>query len=232
MLRGEIGTPLTLTIYRENGGEYEWFEVDLIRDEIRVDSLSLDFLETGDKTVAYLKLDRFGERTYDEWNNAVSEILLRKQGIDGVILDLRNNPGGYFNEAIHVASEFVKNGVIVSEKGRASGHEFRATGNGRLTDVPVVVLTNRGSASSSEIVAGALRDNKRAQLVGTSTFGKGLIQERIELVNDAGLNVTVARWMLPNGEWIGEEGINPDVEVENDTETEEDEVLEKALSLF
>jgi carboxyl-terminal processing protease len=159
----------------------------------------------------------------------VEQIVKRGEGVAGVILDLRNNPGGYFGEAIHVASEFVKQGVIVSEQGRGEKRDFSASGDGRLTNLPVILLVNQGSASSSEIVAGALRDNLGAKLVGERTFGKGLIQERIELKNDAGLTITIAKWVLPSGKWIGEDGLAPDIEATDEAETEEDEVLETAL---
>ncbi len=233
VLRGKVGTELELTVFRENYNNNEPFEVKITREEIKVDSVTLEYKDLPDgRRVGYLGLSRFSERTYDEWNEAVGDLVVNKKQLAGVILDLRNNPGGYFNEAIHVASEFIADGVVVTEKGRETSRDYRATGGGRLTDMKVIVLVNGGSASSSEIVAGALRDNKRATLVGSKTFGKGLIQERIDLVNDAALNVTVAQWMLPGGDWLDKEGIEPDVVVEEDRETPADEVLDQALSMF
>jgi carboxyl-terminal processing protease len=231
VLRGEIGTQVTVTLYREGYNDDLPFEVAVVRDEIKVDSLTLEWREVGGKQVAYMSLSRFSERTYTEWNEMVDEIVERGEGVAGVILDLRNNPGGYFGEAIHVASEFIDKGVVVSEQGLSGKRDFPTSGKGRLTKMPVIVLVNKGSASSSEIVAGALRDNLGARLVGEQTFGKGLIQERIGLKNDAGLTVTIAKWVLPSGEWIGEEGLAPDLEATNEAETEEDEVLEAALGM-
>ena len=232
VLRGKIGTTVTIMIYRENYNNGEPFEVTITREEIKVDSVKLEYLTLPDgRQVAHLKLSRFSERTFTEWNLAVDQ-LVNRENLAGVILDLRNNPGGYFSEAIHVASEFIGDGVVVTEKGKTRSNDYRASGGGRLTKTKVITLVNGGSASSSEIVAGALRDNKRTTLVGTKTFGKGLIQERIDLINDAALNVTVAQWMLPGGQWLNKEGIEPDVEVEQDYETETDEILERALTLF
>lgn len=234
-LRGEIGSKVVLTLYREGYNDNAPFEVEITREEILVDSLTWEIMERDDKKYAYMKLSRFGERTYDEWNEAVNAIAAQKDELSGVILDLRNNPGGYFNEAIHVASEFVKDGVVVIEKNKTTSRDYNASGKGRLTDIPLVVLVNGGSASSSEIVAGAIRDHQRGKLVGSKTFGKGLIQERLELINDAGLNVTVAQWMLPGGDWLDQNGIEPDVMVEaNNTQQEGvvDNVLERAFSVF
>ncbi|MBQ6437966.1 S41 family peptidase [bacterium] len=232
-LRGAVGTKVVLSVVRDGYNENQPFEVELVRAVIKVDSVKLDFKQdAAGREIAYIQLTRFGEQTYKEWNSSVTKILAHQPKIAGVILDMRNNPGGYFAEAIHVASEFVADGVVVREKGKTSDDAYTASGNGRLTSVPVVVLVNGGSASSSEIVAGALRDHKRAQLVGETTFGKGTVQERLPLVNDAGLNVTIGQWMLPSGQWINEDGISPDVEVKNDPDTPEDEILERALTLF
>lgn len=233
VLRGDPGTDIVITVYREDYNNGEPFEVTLTREEIKVKSVTLEYKDLPDgRRVGYVKLSRFSERTYQEWNEAIGDLVANKKQLAGVILDLRNNPGGYFNEAIHVASEFITDGKVVLEKGPNTANEYDATGNGRLTDVKLVLLINGGSASSSEIVAGALRDHHRATLVGTKSFGKGLIQERISLINDAALNVTIAQWMLPGGDWIDKKGIEPDIEVEQDYETEADEVLEKALTLF
>lgn len=233
VLRGKKGTEVIMTLFREDYNENKPFEVKIIRDEIIINSVELSFEERAGSQFAYLQLNRFGERTFDEWNLAVSEILLKKGAVKGMILDLRNNPGGYFNESIHVASEFIKDGVVVTQKGRFNSQSYSATGKGRLVGMPLVILINKGSASSSEIVAGALRDNVQAILVGEETFGKGLIQERIDLKNGAGLNVTIAKWMLPSGDWIHDNGLKPDHEIKNDPETEEiDEVVEKAIELL
>lgn len=227
VIRGPKGSPVTLTLARE--GATEPIEVTIYRDEIIVESVTLEFVEHAGKRVAHLKLSRFGERTQDEWDRAVSEILSQRTSIDGVVLDMRNNPGGFFNGAIDIASEFIENGVVVTQKDRLISQDFEAIGKARLKDIPVEVLVNKGSASASEIVAGAIRDRLGAKLVGTQTFGKGTVQDRRELSNGAGIHITVARWMLPGGDWIHEEGIPVDIEVEQDFDTEADEQLLRAI---
>jgi len=229
-IRGPKGTPVILTLARE--GEQEPIEVTIIRDEIIVKSAELEFVEHNGKKVAHIKLSRFGERTNGEWDQLVGEILKNRSQISGIVLDMRNNPGGFFDGAIDVASEFVSSGVVVTQKGQFSEQEFKARGNARLKNIPIEVLVNRGSASASEIVAGALRDQLGAQLIGEKTFGKGTVQDRRELSNGGGLHVTIARWLLPKGDWIHDEGIPVDVEVKDDPETEADEQLQKAIEVI
>lgn len=234
VLRAKEKTPVRITLFRKDYNENVPFEVEIVRDEIKVDSIKLDFLNmvNGGK-VAHLKVSTFGERTFEEWENAVKEILVDPE-IEGIVLDLRNNPGGLFNEALHIASEFIADGVLVKQEGRRArdNRDYQASGKARLDKYPVVVLVNGGSASSSEIVAGALRDRKGAKLVGTKTFGKGLVQERVELKNKGGLHVTIAKWKLPNGDWIQKEGIPVDIEVKNDPDQpDKDLMLEKAIEV-
>lgn len=229
-IRGERGTPVTLTLLRE--GAKEPIEVTIIRDEIVVKSAELEFVEQGGKKVAHITLSRFGERTNGEWDQVVDTILKNRPQLAGIILDMRNNPGGFFDGAIDIASEFIPSGVVVSQKGQFTEQSYRARGRARLKNIPVEVLVNRGSASASEIVAGALRDQLGSRLVGEKTFGKGTVQDRRELSNGGGLHVTIARWLLPKGDWIHEEGIPVDVEVKDDPETEIDEQLQKAIEIL
>lgn len=229
-IRGPKGTPVVLTLARE--GAQEPIEVTIVRDEIIVKSAELEFVEHNGKKVAHIKLSRFGERTNGEWDQLVGEILKNRSQISGIVLDMRNNPGGFFDGAIDVASEFVPSGVVVTQKGQFSEQEFKARGNARLKNIPVEVLVNRGSASASEIVAGALRDQLGSKLIGEKTFGKGTVQDRRELSNGGGLHVTIARWLLPKGDWIHDEGIPVDVEVKDDPETEADEQLQKAIEVI
>ncbi len=230
VLRGKKGTKVTVTFYREDYNNNLPFEVKITRDEIVIKSAELEFIDQDDgQQIAVLTLSRFGERTAEEWNTAVSQIVAKKGKVKGVILDLRNNPGGYLSEAIHIASEFIGKGIVVTQQGKDETQVFEASGKGRLTNIPVTVVVNGGSASSSEIVAGALRDRLQAKLVGEKTFGKGLVQERVDLPNDAGLNVTISKWMTPGGSWIQEDGLKPDVEIEDDLETEVDEAIEAAI---
>ncbi len=230
VIRGPKDSPVILTLVRE--GESEPFEVTIHRGEIVVKSVELAFVEHAQKRVAHIQLRRFGERTLSEWDEVVAEILSQRNSIDGIVLDMRNNPGGFFDDAIYISSEFISSGVIVSQKDVAQQQDFKTRGKARLVDIPLEILVNRGSASASEIVAGALRDQLGAQLVGQQTFGKGTVQDRRELSNGGGVHITIARWLLPSGEWIHEEGIPVDVEVEQNYDTEVDEQLEKAIEVL
>ena len=230
VIRGPKGTPVVLTLLRE--GVDAPFEVSINRGEIIVESVTLEFVEHAGKRVAHLKVSRFGERTETEWDQAVTKILEQKNSIAGIVLDMRNNPGGFFEGAIDISSEFIDSGVVVSQKDRLLKQDYDTRGKARLSGIPVEVLVNKGSASASEIVAGALRDRLGAKLIGTKTFGKGTVQDRRELSNGAGIHITVARWMLPGGDWIHEEGIPVDVEIEADPESEADVQLQKAIEVL
>jgi carboxyl-terminal processing protease len=226
-IRGAKGTPVVLTLYRpDQGGEP--FEIEVNRGEIIVESVELEFVEHAGKKVAHLSVSRFGERTADEWDSSVIRIL-QEPNLTGVVLDMRNNPGGFFERAIVLASDFIRKGIVVTQQGKYSRKEYQSDGTGRLADYPTMVLVNRGSASAAEIVAGAVRDQIGARLVGEQTFGKGTVQDARTLDNGGGLHVTIARWMLPGGSWIHDEGIPVDIEVAQNPDTEEDEVLLKAI---
>jgi carboxyl-terminal processing protease len=220
LIRGPKGTVVKLELSRE-GGEKP-FTLSLTRETIVVKSVEVTFLESSKPgMVAHLKLLRFGERTNQEWQEAVEKIQKFKnsnaQNFKGVVLDLRNNPGGFLNGAVDIASEFLPEGIVVwQDKGNDGKESFSVNRKGQLTDVPLVVLVNNGSASASEIVAGALREKERARLVGEKTFGKGTIQEAQELSGGAGLHITIARWLLPSGKSIDKEGLKPDFEVKPD----------------
>ena len=227
-IRGKKGTKVTLTLLHRS--ETEPYEVEITRDTIIVPSVELELIDS----VAHLKLTRFGERTSEEWEPIVAEILdFCRTDCDGVILDLRNNPGGYLDLSVFVAAEFLPSGVVVQQEGANGAKElFSVNRRGQLTEIPLVVLINQGSASASEIVAGALQEYGRAQLVGETTFGKGTIQEAQDFPGGAGLHLTTARWLLPKGRSINKDGISPDVEVKDDLETEADEQLDKAVDLL
>lgn len=238
LIRGTKGTEVTLTIFRE--GEDEPRDVKLLRDTIIVKSvvLALKERENGQK-IAHLKLSRFGERTEGEWNEAVSEVL--SSGASGLVLDVRNNPGGFLDGAVFIASEFLDTGVVVlQENQRGERIPFGVERRGKILKLPMVVLINRGSASASEIVAGALQDRKRAKLVGEKSFGKGTIQEAQELSGGTGIHITTAKWLTPKGRWVNDsEGLLPDVKIEmpasrgepKDVEKDQDPQLDKALEL-
>lgn len=225
-IRGEKGTPVILTLYRE--GEVKSFDLTIVRDEIIVPSVELKFIEKDGKKIAHLELHKFGGRTDKEWIAKIAEIVATKPA--GVVLDLRNNPGGYLDGAVFVSSEFLTSGVVVKQEGRKSTETYSVDRKGSLTSIPLVVLVNKGSASASEITAGALQDNKRAQIIGDQSFGKGTVQEVQDLADGSSLHVTVAKWVLPSGRWIGKEGITPDIKIEDNFETKDiDEQLDKAV---
>lgn len=231
LIRGPKGTKIKLTLIHQ--GETEPYEVEIIRDKILVPSVELEFINYRNQEIAYLKLTRFGEKTEEEWLKAREEILNHQPKVAGLILDLRDNPGGYLSGSIFIASEFLTKGVIVQQEGSSGIKEtFSVNRQGKLTNIKMVVLVNKGSASASEIVAGALKDYQRATIVGEKTFGKGTIQEAQDLPGGSGLHVTTARWLLPKGESIDKNGITPDIEIKDNPETEKDEQFEKAKEVL
>lgn len=232
LIRGPKGSQVTLEIFRE--GEEETRTFTLTRDTIVVKSVELSFknTETG-KEVAIIKLSRFGERTKEEWEEAISDVISKDP--QALILDVRNNPGGFLEGAVFIASEFLESGdIVIQENAKKERSPFGVNRTGRLLDKQMVVLINKGSASASEIVAGALRDRDRAKLVGEKTFGKGTIQEAQDLPGGTGIHITVAKWLTPNGGWVNDtQGLEPDVKIEEDKEdSTRDPQLEKALELL
>ncbi|MEK7064479.1 MAG: S41 family peptidase [Patescibacteria group bacterium] len=226
-IRGRKGTTVILTIYREKDDQPK--DYVLVRDTINVPSVELTWVGK-DKKAAQIKVNRFGDKTLDEWNKAVSEVITR--GGRGVILDLRNNPGGYLQRAIDLGSEFIADGVIVQQQGKDSTESFGVDRRGRLYGMPLVVLVNRGSASAAEILAGALQERLGVKLVGEKTFGKGTVQEVLDLAGVAGVHITIAKWNLPSGKNIHKDGITPDVVVEyvaDEKNPLKDNQLDKAI---
>ncbi|MBM3209272.1 S41 family peptidase, partial [Candidatus Shapirobacteria bacterium] len=218
LIRGEKSTSVKLTLARD--GAEKPFEVTITRDAILVKSVEVQFIDNPRGKIAHLKLLRFGERTNEEWEEAIEEINNQKaksKNFRGVILDLRNNPGGFLQGAVYIASEFLDGGVVTwQDKGKSGKEDYRVNRKGRLTKEPLVILVNEGSASAAEIVAGALVELRKVKLVGQKTFGKGTIQEAQDLTRGAGLHLTVARWLLPSGKSIDKEGLKPDFEVKPD----------------
>lgn len=222
-IRGQKGTEVVLVITRDGKS----LEFKLKRESIKIKSVKYEM--KGD--IAYLKVSQFIQETSSASQKAASEILTKKP--KGIILDLRNNPGGYLDSAVDLASLFIKNGVIVYEEEKGGKkEEIKAKGNAKLADLPLVVLVNGGSASGSEIVAGAIADHKRGILIGEKTFGKGTVQSFEELKDGSTLRITVAKWLTPNGRAIHEQGLNPDIEVkmtEEDINAGRDPQLERAF---
>jgi carboxyl-terminal processing protease len=228
IIRGPAGTDITLTLLRD--GQTDPIEVKLTRADIKVPSVVLTF-EGNNKDIAYLKLLKFGGETEDEWNDAVRKIL--SSNAKGIVLDLRNNPGGYLQGAVNIAGDFLNVGtVVVSQDINGKKDDYKTTRMPRLAKYPLVVLVNEGSASASEILSGALRDQAGVKLVGKNTFGKGTIQEPKSVNGGASLHITIARWLTPRGEWVNEKGLKPDIEVDNNPDTPEDEQLNKAIDLL
>lgn len=239
LIRGRRGTKVTLTI-STNGNTKE---VELIRDTIQIPTVEWTLVENGRNKIAYLQIFSFNRIVDSEFNKAASEIL--NSSANSLIIDLRNNPGGLLDSAINLSGWFLdKNQVVVSEVfSDGAKNDFRSSGNGALKDYPTIILVNGGSASASEILAGALRDNKNVRIVGEKTFGKGSVQELVEFSGGSSLKVTTAKWLTPKGVSISEKGIEPDFEIEiTDEQRESGEIeigqpgkdpqLDKALDLF
>lgn len=227
---GPAGTSLTLKIFRE--GEPEPFDVTLERARIVLPTVDYEMLEGN---IAYTKLYSFSENATQEFTAALSDLM--DQEPVGLILDLRNNPGGVRDVAVEIASQFIGDGVIMYQAyGDGSRDTFEAVPGGLATEIPLVVLINEGSASGSEIVAGAIQDYDRGTVVGMVSFGKGSVQNWIPLDNEQGLiRVTIARWLTPNGRTIHDLGVEPDIEVdytEEDFLNDLDPQLEKAIGIL
>lgn len=214
IMRGDPGSKITLTIVRE--GEDAPFKVELTRAVIRVKSVRSRMLDPG---YGYIRVSQFSSNTGKNLNKVLSELRKQNGGTDlhGLVLDLRNNPGGVLNAAVEVSDAFLNDGTIVSIHGRVEGTDqtFSATPGDKLNGAPIVVLVNQGSASASEIVAGALKDRSRAVLIGHRTFGKGSVQTILPLQDGAALKLTTARYYTPSGLSIQAEGIKPDISIEN-----------------
>jgi carboxyl-terminal processing protease len=212
-MRGKPNTPITLTILRE--GAKKPLKIKLIREVIQVRSVKNRLLEPG---FGYLRITQFQAKTAPNLEEALQDLEKQNQGpLKGLILDLRNNPGGVLNGAVDVADEFLEEGVIVQTKGRGNSSEqtFKATAGDLLKKAPMIVMVNGGSASASEIVAGALQDHRRALVLGERTFGKGSVQTILPLGNGTAVKLTTARYYTPSGRSIQAEGIKPDIELKS-----------------
>ncbi len=211
LMRGEPGTKLRLTIIRE--GRDKPFEVTIERAEIKVKSVKYESLEPG---YAYVRITTFQARTYQDLKAAIKALTADEQMIKGLVLDLRNNPGGVLNAAVAVSDAFLEDGLVVYTQGRRADSQVRfSAGPGDLiSGAPIIVLVNGGSASAAEIVAGALQDRKRAIIMGRQTFGKGSVQTVIPVGKHGAVKLTTARYFTPSGRSIQAEGISPDIPLE------------------
>jgi len=230
LIRGEKGTEVTLLIFREDWEETK--EIKIIRNVIQVPIIKW---EIKDDNIAYIQFYHFTENSAVQFKKTITEIMNIQP--DGIILDLRNNPGGYLETAVDIASWFLpKNEIVVIEDfSDDKKNEFKSKGYKGLKNIPTVVLINEGSASASEILAGALRDILGVKLVGEKSFGKGSVQQLEGLKGGSSIKVTVAKWLTPSGLSISEEGIVPDEEIEltmEDIDEMRDPQLDKALEIL
>ena len=233
LMRGPVGSAIELTIRRR--GERKALTFKIVREIIQIQSVKADLLE---KNIGYIRLTSFNENSDTQVEKQIKE-LEKNKNVKGYILDLRNNPGGLLSQAIKISDFFLDNGEIVSTKSRKASENrkwFAKKGdltNGKL----LIVLINYGSASASEIVAGALKDHKRAILLGENSFGKGSVQSIIPLKNDGAIRLTIAKYYLPSGKSISEVGVSPDIEIAEETDefrikTETDNQLNYAMKLL
>jgi len=235
LIRGPRGTEVTLTIFRE-----EWEipkDIKIVRDIIEVPSLKWELRDiSGGEQIAYIKIYQFSERASFDFAGAAWEIL--NSPAKKIILDLRNNPGGYLEIAQDIAGWFLERGQIVVIEdfgGKREQKIYKAEGNEKFLQYPMVILINQGTASGSEILAGALRDNREIKLIGEKSFGKGSVQELEELSEGSTLKITVANWLTPQGKLITDKGLEPDIKVEmteEDYEKERDPQLDKAIEVI
>jgi len=233
-IRGKKGTSVTLTIVRQ--GKDKPFDVKIVRDVIQIKSVKAEYKDISqngkNKKIAVVTISKFGDDTKPLFDKAVNDILLK--GADGIVLDLRNNPGGYLQTAVDLASNWLGSGdlVVTEERSEGPSQQYKASGNNRLKNIKTVILINGGSASASEILAGALHDHNIASLIGEKSFGKGSVQEMIDLPGNTALKITIAKWVTPNGKNLNKDGLNPDIEVkytDQDIASGKDPQMEKAL---
>ena len=225
-IRGEKGTTVTLTLIRE--GLSEPFDVSIVRDSIDIESVTVEEL---DGNIVYLSVNQFNDKTNDEFGKAVSEMVLNEP--DGIIVDLRFNGGGYLDIAVELLSYLLPSeteAVTIKQRGKKDD-VMDTNGNPKVLNVPIVVLVNGGSASASEILAGAIQDHKRGVVMGTQSFGKGTVQEVVSFSDGSSMRMTIAKWFTPDGRDIDKVGLTPDIiiEIEDaDFDTEYDRQKEEA----
>ena len=227
LIRGKQGTKVKLTIARDGAATAKNYEI--VRDKIVVKSVQ--WRMEGD--IAYIRVLQFGTETSRDFDSVIGKVVLKNPR--GIILDLRNNPGGYLDAAIKMAGEWIPDDTVVFERFKGKDEGFKAGGKGRLKDFKTVVLIDKGSASASEIVSGALKDYNKATIVGEKSYGKGSVQDYSEFSDGSALKLTIALWLTPNGTSINGQGIEPNVAVpltEQDIKDGKDLQLEKAKELL
>ncbi len=235
LMRGPIGTSINLTVRRKNIKKP--LEFKIIRKIIEVRSVNSEVI-SKEKNIGYVRLKSFNENSDNQFLKSIKQFE-KNPKIKGYVIDLRNNPGGLLTQAINITDYFLDDGEIVSTKGRKSSEtrKFFAKSGDEVRGKPVVVLINNGSASASEIVAGALKDHKRAIILGESSYGKGSVQSIIPLRNGGGMRLTISKYYLPSGKSISEVGVTPDILIEEigadfEINSEKDNQLNYAIKLF
>lgn len=235
LMKGEPGTDVTVTIMRKDKeGKTKQFDISITREEIRLKTVKAEVI---DENIGYVKITSFDDLTYDDFKVELDK--LEKKNVEGIIMDLRNNPGGLLDVCVDIADEFLDEGVVVYTETRDGQREYLKSDK-KKTDIPLVLLINEGSASASEIMAGAMRDKERATLIGTKTFGKGIVQRIKQLPDGSGFKLTVSEYFTPNGTSIHDVGIEPDIVVDLPEDIEEigvenlkeDTQLQKALEVI
>lgn len=248
-IRGPKGTTVTLSVIHET--DVKPTDISIVRNTITVPSvewwikpisqiseisgISESAQLSQNAEIAYIRLSQFGDNTNMDWGKAVNDVVSAETKVKGLILDVRNNPGGYLDGAVYIASEFLKSGNVVSQvNSDGTKQDYPIDRTGRLLSIPMVILINKGSASAAEIVSGALRDYKRATLVGETSFGKGSVQTPEDLPDGSSVHITTGRWLLPNGDSISKKGITPDITIVSPDTTiaTSDAQLEKAIELL
>jgi carboxyl-terminal processing protease len=244
LIRGPKGTRVSLSLFRS--GLEKPFSVELTRDMIVVATvetkyrsctgteLQINKAKNNECVIPIIKVSRFGEQTDQEWDKAVEEVKSLSLRKPGIILDLRNNPGGFLDQAVNLASDFITSGPVVWQQGAdGTKSSLSVTRTPRFASEKLVVLINEGSASAAEILAGALSEKAKAVLIGEKSFGKGSVQQPEDLPGGSGLHVTVARWLLPSQKSIDKVGIIPDLEVKMDEKDQtKDPQMEKAIEII
>ncbi len=212
-IKGEVGTEVELKISR---ADKDVFDITLVRAQIELPSVAYTLKREGKFNVGYIKLDEFSSHAAEQMQKAIAD--LSDRNAQGFVLDLRGNPGGLLFSSVEIARMWMEKGAIVSTIDRKGGNQKFAANGKALTDLPLVILVNRYSASASEILAGALKENKRATIVGTRTYGKGTVQSVHSLSDGSGLAVTIARYYPPSGMDINRKGIAPDIQINISTQ--------------
>ena len=233
VMKGEPSTEVTLTIVRGTNGDYDTFDVDIVREEIRLVTVKSQAIDD----IGYMRITSFDEITYDDFSTQLEEI--ENSNAKGLIIDLRNNPGGLLDVTAEIADDLLGEGDIVYTETKDGQRQYLQSGKS-YNDIPLVVLVNEGSASASEILSGAIQDHGRGEIIGTTTFGKGVVQTVKGLGDGSGIKLTISQFFTPNGNVIHEVGVVPDIVVElnEDVETigienlEGDNQLQRALEVI